>query len=669
MAILVSAACVAVSVSFRLYEKDFWQHLAVGRAIWQLHRVPTVQLWTWPTYGSPDVNSSWGFETLLWPIWRLGGVWGLFFWRWITTFLVFGLAWASARSMGARGFSPLFVMVLCSLTFRQRAHIRPESLAAVLLALEIWILARWRLSAAGPPRAPGESSSLPGHGLMPGVALVAITWGWANCHLSYFLGLGLLAIHQLDAQLDARAKHPGAKPYAMRLWAVTAAAVAISFLNPFGWRALWQPFEFALFQRHEPIFRSIPELQALDLGVNLKNLLPLVLFGWPLLLVWRWRRVGLDRVETCLALGAIGFAFSAERFLGFAMVVAAPYLARDLDAWVRAHSWPSWTVPAWSRAVLSGAACVVVGIAEWSRSDLPLGIGIRMREYPVAACDFIAAHGIEGRGFNQFYLGGYLLHRFWPDRGWLPFMDIHQAGTPKDRYTYAFALQNPRAWRDLDDRYRFDYAVLRRLAYPGDQLLDILDADTSFARVFQDDAAALYVRRSGALAVIAESLAYRALPAGTQGMTAIGQAVATDPRIRSAVRRELEREVAESPYRAAALVRLGNLALLEGNGREAHERYAEAIRIDPFTPHAHERLGLLALAEGRPRDALRELALERRLSGRSPGYDLRVGQAYQMLGDRRRARSHYREEWRRDPGNQEALDSLRVVKRRIREHS
>src|SRR3989442_8637321 len=73
----VAAACVVLSVSMRIYEKDFWQHLLVGRAIWQLHAVPTTQLWTWPTYGAPDVNSSWGFRALIWPIWRAAGVGGL----------------------------------------------------------------------------------------------------------------------------------------------------------------------------------------------------------------------------------------------------------------------------------------------------------------------------------------------------------------------------------------------------------------------------------------------------------------------------------------------------------------------------------------------------------------------------------------------------------------
>jgi len=69
MAMLVAAACVLVSVSFHLYDADAWQHLVFGRAIWTLGMVPHTQVFTWPNYGAPLVNPSWGFDALVW-LWR-----------------------------------------------------------------------------------------------------------------------------------------------------------------------------------------------------------------------------------------------------------------------------------------------------------------------------------------------------------------------------------------------------------------------------------------------------------------------------------------------------------------------------------------------------------------------------------------------------------------------
>src|SRR5262245_44584427 len=71
--VLVTAlACLMATVTFKLNDPDFWQHLTVGRAIWQLKSVPATNLWSWPTHGQPDVLPSWGFRALLYPFWAAG---------------------------------------------------------------------------------------------------------------------------------------------------------------------------------------------------------------------------------------------------------------------------------------------------------------------------------------------------------------------------------------------------------------------------------------------------------------------------------------------------------------------------------------------------------------------------------------------------------------------
>src|SRR5439155_24759640 len=81
---LVAALCVAVTMSFRIYDPDLWQHLEVGRVLWRTHKVPHAEIWTWPRYGAPTVMPSWGFRVFLWPFWRVGGVAGLYWWRWLS---------------------------------------------------------------------------------------------------------------------------------------------------------------------------------------------------------------------------------------------------------------------------------------------------------------------------------------------------------------------------------------------------------------------------------------------------------------------------------------------------------------------------------------------------------------------------------------------------------
>ena len=629
--LLVAAALVVTSVTHLLYDTDFWQHLLVGKVIWTQHRVPATQLWSWPAWGRPDVNYAWGFEALIWLWGSWSGLAGLFAWRWLTTLLAFGFLWAAARRMGARGFTPLVVAVLCALVYRQRSQVRPETLVAVLFAIEVWLLETRRQG--GPDRT---------------WWLVPCAWVWANVHLTWYLGFVLLGVHLADALWTAW-RPPGTDPTARDaararaagLVRVGLACVAVSFVNPFGWRALWQPVHYVLFMRHEALYRLISELGPVDWSRNLWNGLPVLLALWALLLLWRWWRRGIDRVEILMAALFVPTALASQRLLGNLALAAFPYLARDLDEWVRARRWPRWTAAPAARAALAALACVGIAAPELSRSDPPLGIGLEWKAYPVAACDFMAQHGVRGRAFNHFRTGGYMLWRFWPDRGRLPFMDVHQAGTPDLRRRYLEALARPGGWEALDREFHFDYALLARPQVPGDILPDVLDADSAWAPVFVDDAAALYVRRDGPLAALADSLGYRVLGAGHERLLAVNREMASDSMLRPRVAAELRRQIAESRTAALSHSMLANVELLDGRPEEARAEIARALAVEPRTPQAHERLGRIALSAGRPREAIAEFERELRADPASHAALLGLGLAWQEAGDVGQARAAF----------------------------
>ncbi|HVP15572.1 MAG TPA: hypothetical protein VMS88_08500, partial [Terriglobales bacterium] len=323
-AVLVCAAIVALSVTHDASDPDQWQHLTVGRFIWERHQFPTTELWTWPTYGAKEVDYAWGFEALIWPFWKLGGLLGLYLWRWLTTLAAFGFAWAAARRMGARGLAPLVVIALCAMVYRARSQVRPETLAAVLLMAEVWLL---------------ESRRHGSH--VPAAWLVPIAWIWANTHITYYLFFVVLGIHLLAAHLPPR--RTGAPPGTIarsamvrELWLAGLAAAAISFVNPSGWRALWQPFEFWLVWRHEAIYQNIGEMRPIVWQINLRNGLPLLLGLWPLLALARIRRAGLDRVDALMCLVFSAMLYVGQRFTSVYALAAAVYVARDLDEWARA---------------------------------------------------------------------------------------------------------------------------------------------------------------------------------------------------------------------------------------------------------------------------------------------------------------------------------------------
>lgn len=523
LAALVAAACVLVSASFRLYDTDAWQHLAVGRALWALHAVPTTEVWTWGNAGAPNVNPSWGFSALLWPFWKLGGVAGLWAWRWLTMLGAFALAGAAARRLGARGLAPLFALVICALVYRQRMQIRPETLAGVWLALTQWLLASRAL----------------GRGRV--VALVAVALVWANTHVSLYLFFLLIGIHLAAAYGDRESAGERRD-----LWIALLAGAGVTLVNPFGYHAIVRPFEFLLRWRNEPMFRSIDEIGPLVWSQNFANGLPLLLLGWPLLLLWRWRQRRFDLAEWLLAAVLTLLSFGGNRFVATYSLAAAPWIARDLGEWFAAWRWPA---PApWPRAALVSIACVAACAWDWTHAVGPLGWGFDMSRAPVAACDFMQKHDVHGRGFNRFAYGGYMLWRFWPDSTRKPFMDIHpEDSTPHLRDLYHRATTTSGGWSDLVRELAPDYALLARRDSDRPNMLDTVDADSTWALVFVDDVAALYVRRSGVLAPLAATRGYATLGGSRRSADARIDRALADPAWRERMRAELARQAAESP--------------------------------------------------------------------------------------------------------------------------
>jgi hypothetical protein len=645
---LVAGAIVLLAVTFRLTTPDFWQHLVVGKAIWQLGRIPLEHLWTWPSYGTHEVLPSWGFRWLLWPFWWAGGELGLQAWRWWTTLAAFGLAWATARRLGCRGLVPLVVIAAAALSYRARAQIRPETLVAVLLALELAVLERRR-----------EAHAAGGSG-GGGLALILIAFAWANVHISYFVGLGLLGIHTL-------ARPPAAPPDGVRdgasapapnrlraflsradqmPWAfVLLFAALVSFANPYGWRALWQPFEYFLVWRHEPIYKTIPELTPLwaTWRASLRSGLPVLVVLWPLLILVRAARRRFDLLEALTCVLFTGLALFNQRFIGYLMIAIVPYASRSLSELAGAWS-PAWLRAPWPRASIAVATMLLASLPSSTDTRFQLGIGIVPTLVPGAAADFMQAHGISGRMFNPFYFGGYLAWRFWPDRARLPFMDIHQSGTRRDRELYAYAFANRDAWDALEREHDFQVALLdgHQEWVRGDRLLDVLDADPRWALVFRDDAAALYVRRDGPLAGVAEAWAYRVMPGGNEALVRAGPEVFADSVSRRALRAELQRRAAASPLNAQAHSLLANLDFIEGDRTGARTHLRQALAVDPTLATVHRRLGYLAMAESRWRDAIRELEAELVLGVPPEDAYTRIGEAWEKLGDRARATRAYR---------------------------
>ena len=598
----LAATLVLLAVSQPINDPDTWQHLRVGQVIWQQHAVPHLNVWTWPTLGAPYDVPSWLFRALLWPFWQALGVPGLFLWRWVTALALVGLLYRAAlgasRARGD-GLIALAVILWGMLFWRHRWQCRPETLASLLLAAELWLLESRR-------GRPAPASLLADRAWL----LVPILILWINTHLSYHLGLVVAGGFVLDGLWRSNRGDRTAAPG--RLAVITAGAFAACFFNPNGWRAVWQPFHFFLHERRDLVLRVVDELQPIDWSRNLWNGLALYLALMLALAVWRWRRVGFDAAQAIILAVMLPQALATNRFLGLFAVATLPTFARDLEE-ALAHAAPGGLLRSARARALALTPVVALCLVDVARTVPPIGTAVHWVRLPVRACDFMVEHDVGGRGYNMFWHGGYLLWRFWPRPDRLPFMDIHQTGTREDRDLQVLALDDSRAWSRLDRRYRFDWVMLPTRPTTTQNLLDHLDVDTTrWALVFADDAASLFLRREGRSAALANRFGYRAVRLGNLQYVALGRRALADPRMRARLGPELDRAVGASPWNSRALSLRATIALAERRWADARQDLVAALEVDPMVERGFDRLAFALIMSGDPKRALEGIERARR---------------------------------------------------------
>jgi tetratricopeptide (TPR) repeat protein len=301
-------------------------------------------------------------------------------------------------------------------------------------------------------------------------------------------------------------------------------------------------------------------------------------------------------------------------------------------------------------------------VPEMTRADVGLGYGFVWKQYPTRSCDWIEQHDVRGRAFNPFSYGGYLLWRFFPDTTRLPFIDIHQAGTPLIRYEYAYAGQDSLAWHVLDHDWRFDWVVMMRGPSAQVGILDFLDADSTWALVFEDDATALYLRRDGRDSTQARRWGFHLLPAGARALGELGERAWRDTTVRRQLDAEVGRALESSEWNGRAHALAANLALQDGRWADAAQHLRRAIALETGEKLMHGRLGLALLPGGEPAGALAEFEAEHRADPKWDEYDLRRGQALEALGRREEAREAYQRALLQPATSSEARDSLTALR-------
>jgi hypothetical protein len=460
-------------------DPDVWWHMRNAQFLVQQHQFLRQDRYSFTAAAKPWVNTEWLSEIPFYLAYRAFGLSGLkamtFLLPSILMLLLLYLCYQESRNFKAS------VTVCCFASFLAIVSYGPRTILFGYVLLIVLLIILQRLQQRG-------SAPL---WLLPPLFCI-----WANTHGSWAIGLilfFLVGVGGLVGGSWGRIESTRWTSSQMRRLALTGgASVAALFINPYGWRLVYYPFDLAFRQKLN--IAHVAEWVAVNFQDARGKMVFLLIAGLFLAGLLRNRRWRLG--ELLMLLFALHAALTHIRFLVLLGIVVAPLLAKLLDFFPPYRA--ELDTPRVNLAVM--LAMIVAMAYFW-----PHEAAIRKSQaetYPAGVLPYLAAHPPQGNLVNYYLWGGYLE---WNDRDVKTFIDsrvdiFEYAGVLQD---YLDLLGSDSLVRRLDPIMQ-KYNVRYVLFPPGDSsnsllrgsgLIYLLQHDPHWKVLYQDKVCVLMERQ------------------------------------------------------------------------------------------------------------------------------------------------------------------------------
>ncbi|HSE96173.1 MAG TPA: hypothetical protein VLD61_09780 [Methylomirabilota bacterium] len=469
---------IALLMVYPVKDPDLWWLLASGQYMVEHRTFLTTDPFSASSRGATWINHAWGFQLILYTVYRAGGTTGLILLQVAFALLTFGLLYRQVvREGGSRGWG-LLVVGLGALATRGFWEPRPQLVTYFLLAV-FWIILRDYVQ--------GRRDRLGW--------LIPLTVLWINLHAGFAIGLILVGLTTLAEGLAALTRDPAARGFGrpIRLAAIGLASGAAALLNPFHLHAVLFPFQVlservaqaVIIEWASPPF-SHPQVRLIE-GLLLLTLV---------LLLASPRRAGWPDVVVLVV--ATHLAVHATRNLPLFVLLLIPVLGRLLDETVTVATPALGALGRLgrSRPVLAVGAVAVLAVAAGLtapadlRRELTPRLGLAPDMFPEGAVAFLAGAGREGGVFNDYFWGGYLIWRLYP--AYPVWVDGRAAVHGPTRLLEYVEVDEVRPrWRETLERTGMGLVLVRARS----RLASVLRASPEWEVLYHDHVAVVLGRR------------------------------------------------------------------------------------------------------------------------------------------------------------------------------
>lgn len=611
-ALLFMTAFVIGICTFKMLDRDFWWHITAGKIMVTEQRWIDLDPFAYAREGMEYISThEWLAQVVLYLVHASGGITGIIVFRTILIAMAAAFVLAIDRK---RLWPNVFIAAYAVNAARPGFMDRPQLFTFVLLAAFVW-LACHILDDDRAGR--GEHGSKREHLLWLFIPLEIL---WVNFHGGAALvGIGIVGALFMQRLSDwAFATTPQERSelgHGLRRALTISVLTALCFFaTPTGWHNM----SFLVTLLTDKTVEFISEWKPRAIGLYLADYAVVWLVGLSTIALARRKTVFTTIVF--LAMGYLSLkAFRHEMLFAFAAAGLVIYQLKHAPRW---QSWLDWTATRWAPLMLS--TLVVFGTVTAVSAHRFQRFAARDHLYGHGAfdlakggADYLDRSGLTGRMFNTYGIGGYMIYRGYPDRK--VYIDGRNVDYGLDYMGRTFVAQkDPEAWKSLDKKFGFSYAIIdydairEWNAYP---FVDHLGQSEEWALTYVDDWTAVYVKRTPENAAI---IARDELKSITPQLLTGGfpTPVASRPDSAQAIA-ELERIAQENPDGIKALTLLAKAALESGQAARAEAIVRNALAVQPLRATLRLELGKTLAAQERWEEAVREyrwadcLALDR----------------------------------------------------------
>jgi len=449
----------------RIIEPDIWWHLQNAHQTVNTHSLPRIDHYSFTATGSGWMDHEWLSELLYYAGFRALGLRGILAVYVACSMLIFGALYLMCGRAGANPKTASIVMVLGIIVAAVSFGPRMLLFGWLCMCALLLILQKFALTRSGPLW------------IIPPLFCL-----WINLLGSWLFGLVVLGAFIVSGLFEGQWGIIWAQRFSRtevkKFMVVALATIAALFVNPFGYRLVWYPFD--LLFRQEANINNIEEWRSVDFhDPRAKAVMVMLLgiLGCGLLSRRRWWLH-----EVLLGAFALYASLTYWRMQFFAVLIFVPLIAARITIFPPYD--PQKEKPWLNAAIIF--AVIAIMLARFP-SEAVLEAKIR-EKFPEKALAFMHDHGIQDHVLNEYAWGGYMI---WHSPEIKTFIDgradIFVYNGVFDDY-----LKIDRSDKTLEllDHYGIRYALL----HPNDASGYVLSHSPCWRKVYSDDVAVLYGR-------------------------------------------------------------------------------------------------------------------------------------------------------------------------------